>query len=80
MQQLEAKYEEEKRRGLAQLESVRKRATEKEAAVQAAATKQAEVLTGQVQELQQKLRQRLQEVDSITKNAKQSQQVTRAVT
>ena len=45
---MEVKYEEEKRKCLAELEATRKRATEKEAAVQKAATKHIDSLSMQV--------------------------------
>jgi hypothetical protein len=48
LQHIEVKYEEEKRKCLAELESVRKRAGEKEAAVQKAATKHIDSLSMQV--------------------------------
>jgi hypothetical protein len=48
LQQMEAKYEDERRRCLTEIEQLRKRATEKEAAIQKAATRQIEGLTTQV--------------------------------
>ncbi len=47
-QHLEVKYEEEKRKCLNELEALRKRAVDREAAVQKAATKQVDALSMQV--------------------------------
>ncbi len=74
-QQMETRYEEERRKGLAQVEALRKRAAEKEAALQASTAQQIAALTGQVQELQGQLRQRIAAADELAGTAKQSMQV-----
>lgn len=51
MQHLEVKYEEEKRKCLNELDALRKRAADKEAAVQKAATKHIDSLSMQVRVL-----------------------------
>ena len=102
LKQLEAKYEDEKRRCLSELESVRKvwisrwlgagddllampteaqyscphmqRATDKEAAIQKAATKQIDSLTMQLDQLQEQLQQRIREISDLGKNSQSSVQ------
>ncbi|GAX74041.1 hypothetical protein CEUSTIGMA_g1491.t1 [Chlamydomonas eustigma] len=70
--QMEAKYEDERRRCLTELENVRKRAAEKEAAIQKAATKQIDSLTGQLEQLQEQLQARIKEIADVGKNSQSS--------
>lgn len=70
--QLESKYEDEKRRCLAELEAVRKRSADKEGAIQNAAAKQIDSLSMQVDQLQEQLQQRIREIHDIGKDAHSS--------
>lgn len=71
MQQIEAKYEEEKRRALLDIEQYKKRCSEREEAIQAAANRQISTLTEQVGDLNRLLKDRLWEVEELDKSAKQ---------
>jgi hypothetical protein len=72
VQAFESKYEDEKRRCLAELENVRKRASEREAAIQKTTGKQVDSLSMQVDQLQEQLRARVREIQNIGSNAESS--------
>ncbi|KAG1679463.1 hypothetical protein FOA52_007755 [Chlamydomonas sp. UWO 241] len=71
-QAFESKYEDEKRRCLTELENVRKRASEREVAIQRTTGKQVDSLAMQVEQVHEQLQARVHEIQNIGSDAASS--------
>eukprot|EP00798_Chlamydomonas_sp_ICE-L_P016000 gene16000-22137_t len=69
---LEARYEDEKRRCLQELENIRKKSADKEAAIQKQASRQLDQLGMQIDQLEEQLQNRIKEINDFSSNANSS--------